>query len=143
MLISFNRLFSSGNKSDKQSVEQFNKSEVIQLPVEKIIPNQFQPRTIFEDEKIDELAQTLKTHGIIQPIVVRQLEDEEQYEVIAGERRLRAAKVLEWETISSIIRNLTDTEDRKSTRLNSSHVAISYAVFCLKKKKNQIYHRLT
>lgn len=110
MLNSFNRLFSSGNKSDKQSVEQFNESEVIQLPVEKIIPNQFQPRTIFEDEKIDELAQTLKTHGIIQPIVVRQLEDEEQYEVIAGERRLRAAKVLEWETISSIIRNLTDTE---------------------------------
>src|SRR5690625_2752999 len=98
MLNSFNRLFSSGNKSDKQSVEQFNESEVIQLPVEKIIPNQFQPRTIFEDEKIDELAQTLKTHGIIQPIVVRQLEDEEQYEVIAGERRLRAAKVLEWET---------------------------------------------
>src|SRR5690625_3946059 len=94
MLNSFNRLFSSGNKSDKQSVEQFNESEVIQLP----------------DEKIDELAQTLKTHGIIQPIVVRQLEDEEQYEVIAGERRLRAAKVLEWETISSIIRNLTDTE---------------------------------
>src|SRR5690625_2624755 len=139
MLNSFNRLFSSGNKSDKQSVEQFNESEVIQLPVEKIIPNQFQPRTIFEDEKIDELAQTLKTHGIIQPIVVRQLEDEEQYEVIAGERRLRAAKVLEWETISSIIRNLTDTEtasvDRKSTRLNSSHVAISYAVFCLKKKE--------
>src|SRR5690625_133939 len=110
MLNSFNRLFSSGNKSDKQSVEQFNESEVIQLPVEKIIPNQFQPRTIFEDEKSDELAQTLKTHGIIQPIVVRQLEDEEQYEVIAGERRLRAAKVLEWETISSIIRNLTDTE---------------------------------
>src|SRR5699024_10773217 len=107
MLNSFTRLFLSENKSDKQSVEQFNESEVIKLTVEKIIPNQFQPRTIFEDEKIDELAQTLKTHGIIQPIVVRQLEDEEQYEVIAGERRLRAAKVLEWETISSIIRNLT------------------------------------
>lgn len=110
MLNSLNRLFSSGNKVDKQSIEQFNEGEVVQLPVEKIIPNQFQPRTVFENEKIDELAQTLKTHGIIQPIVVRQMEEEGQYEVIAGERRLRAAKLLEWDTISAIIRNLTDTE---------------------------------
>lgn len=110
MLNSFNRLFSSGNKVDEQSIEQFNEDEVVQLPVKKIIPNQFQPRTVFKDEKIDELAQTLKTHGIIQPIVVRQMEEEGQYEVIAGERRLRAAKLLEWDTISTIIRNLTDTE---------------------------------
>src|SRR5699024_5458390 len=106
-------------KSDKQSVEQFNESEVIQLPVEKIIPNQFQPRPIFEDEKIDELAKTLKTHGIIQPIVVRQLEDEEQYEVIAVERGLRAAKVLEEDTIYSNIRNLTDTETASVTLIDN------------------------
>src|SRR5699024_8696427 len=56
-----------------------------------------------------ELAQTLQTHGIIQPIVVRS-KGEDEYEVIAGERRLRAAKLLEWETISSIIRDLSDTE---------------------------------
>src|SRR5699024_12287693 len=72
--------------------------------------NQVQTRTRLEDEKIDELDQTLRTHWRFEPIVVGQLEDEEQYEVIAGERRLIAAKVLEWETISSIIRNLTDTE---------------------------------
>ena len=105
MLNSFNRLFSSESKSD----EQFNEDEVIQLAIEKIIPNQFQPRTVFNDEKILELAQTLKTHGIIQPIVVREIEDG-MYEVIAGERRLRAAKSLEWDKISAIIRNLTDTE---------------------------------
>src|SRR5699024_1004830 len=81
----------------------------VQLEVEKIIPNQFQPRTIFDDSKISELAQTLKTHGIIQPIVVRNLEDN-KYEVIAGERRLRAAKSLKWDRIPAIIRNLTDTE---------------------------------
>src|SRR5699024_11357094 len=50
-----------------------------------------------------------QTHGIIQPIIVRKTE-EEQYELIAGERRLRAAKFLEWETISSIIRDLSDAE---------------------------------
>ncbi len=109
MLNSLNRLFLGESKEDKQSIEQFNEDEVVQLEVERIIPNQFQPRTIFDDNKINELAQTLKTHGIIQPIVVRNLEDD-KYEVIAGERRLRAAKSLEWEKIPAIIRNLTDTE---------------------------------
>ncbi len=109
MLNSLNRLFLGESKEDKQSIEQFNEDEVVQLEVEKIIPNQFQPRTIFDDSKISELAQTLKTHGIIQPIVVRNLEDN-KYEVIAGERRLRAAKSLEWDRIPAIIRNLTDTE---------------------------------
>ncbi len=109
MLNSLNRLFLGESKEDKQSIEQFNEDEVVQLEVEKIIPNQFQPRTIFDDSKISELAQTLKTHGIIQPIVVRNLEDN-KYEVIAGERRLRAAKSLKWDRIPAIIRNLTDTE---------------------------------
>lgn len=109
MLNSLNRLFLGESKEDKQSIEQFNEDEVVQLEVEKIIPNQFQPRTMFDDSKINELAQTLKTHGIIQPIVVRNLEDN-KYEVIAGERRLRAAKSLEWDKIPAIIRNLTDTE---------------------------------
>src|SRR5699024_11661734 len=63
----------------------------------------------FDEEKIKELAQTLHTHGMIQPIVVRR-KDDEQYEVIAGERRLRAAKLLGWEKISAIIRALSDKE---------------------------------
>src|SRR5690625_6353026 len=86
-----------------------NQDDIISLKVEQIVPNEYQPRTQFDDEKIKELAQTLQTHGIIQPIIVRR-KDEELYEVIAGERRLRAAKFLEWETISAIIRDLSDTE---------------------------------
>src|SRR5699024_3522899 len=95
MLNSFIRLFSSVNKCDKQSVEQFNESEVIQLPVEKIIPKPSQHSTISQHEKIHNLQQTLKTHWLIHPIVVHQQEHEQQYEVIACVKRLRAAKLLE------------------------------------------------
>lgn len=107
MLQSFNRLFTSGNKTEDKIVN--NQEDVVQLDVAQVVPNEYQPRTLFDDEKIKELAQTLQTHGMIQPIVVRK-KDEETYEVIAGERRLRAAKSLGWEKISAIIRNLSDTE---------------------------------
>src|SRR5690625_2811259 len=107
MLQSFNRLFTGGNKEDDLAPN--NQDDIIPLKVEHIVPNAYQPRTQFDEEKIKELAQTLQTHGIIQPIIVRR-KDEELYEVIAGERRLRAAKFLEWETISAIIRDLSDTE---------------------------------
>src|SRR5690625_2164981 len=107
MLQSFNRIFAGGNKVDGQGSNELE--DVVQLNVNQIVPNAFQPRTQFDDEKIKELAQTLQTHGMIQPIVVRR-KDEEQFEVIAGERRLRAAKLLGWQNISAIIRNMSDTE---------------------------------
>src|SRR5690606_26008112 len=58
--------------------------EVKEIPVEQIVPNRYQPRTVFDDERIEELSQTIRTHGVIQPIVVRELESG-QYELIAGE----------------------------------------------------------
>lgn len=109
MLHSFNRLFSGGNKTDDVVDESFDEEEIVHINIEEVVPNQYQPRTVFDEEKINELAQTLRTHGMIQPIVVRKLA-EKQYELIAGERRLRAAKQLEWKTIPAIIRTLTDTE---------------------------------
>ena len=80
MLQSFNRLFTSSNKEDTSVRPQ---EDVVQLKVDEIVPNEFQPRTQFDDEKIKELAQTLQTHGMIQPIVVRK-KNEKLYEVIAG-----------------------------------------------------------
>lgn len=109
MLHSFNRLFSNDNKTNNNSEESIEEEEIVQLKIDNIIPNQYQPRTVFDEEKIEELAQTLRTHGMIQPIVVRMLE-EGKFELIAGERRLRAAKTLEWESIPVIIRDLSDTE---------------------------------
>lgn len=109
MLHSFNRFFSGGSKANDVVDEAFEEDEIIQLKIEEIVPNQYQPRTVFDEEKIHELAQTLRTHGMIQPVVVRKLENS-QYELIAGERRLRAAETLNWESIPAIIRSLNDTE---------------------------------
>jgi ParB family chromosome partitioning protein len=62
-----------------------------EAPITKITENQYQPRTFFDDEKLEDLASSIKEHGIIQPLVVR--ETTKGYELIAGERRLRAAKI--------------------------------------------------
>lgn len=107
----FNRFFGLGDKTSSKDIdeESYQSDEVIQLPVKDIIPNRYQPRSIFDNEKIQELAQTIHTHGMIQPIVVRKYEND-QYEIIAGERRWRAVQSLGWETISAIVREMTDTE---------------------------------
>lgn len=82
--------------------------EVQQIPIDQIVSSPYQPRTIFDDERIEELAQTIRTHGMIQPIVVRKVGD--RYELIAGERRWRACTKLGMETIPAIIRELNDTQ---------------------------------
>lgn len=111
MLHPFNRIFGigGGKSTSEPEKEEYHPDEVIQLPVHSITPNRYQPRAIFNEEKIKELAQTIHTHGMIQPIIVRKLE-EDTYELIAGERRWRAVKSLEWENVSVIIRNMDDTE---------------------------------
>lgn len=110
MVRPFNRIFGLGDKSDSETEEEvYHPNEVIQLDVTKIKPNRFQPRSIFSEEKISELAQTIKTHGMIQPIIVRKLEEDE-YELIAGERRWRAVQTLGWENAPVIVQEMTDTE---------------------------------
>ncbi|RLL41742.1 nucleoid occlusion protein [Oceanobacillus piezotolerans] len=110
MVHPFNRIFGLGDKSTEKVEEvSYNPDEVVKIPVKNIIPNQYQPRTLFDEEKIKELAQTIHTHGMIQPIVVRKTQ-EDKYEIIAGERRWRAVQSLGWDHISAIIREMTDTE---------------------------------
>ncbi|MCA1011830.1 nucleoid occlusion protein [Halobacillus halophilus] len=114
MLHPFGRLFGLGDKpeqeaEDNNSEESYSPDEVMQVPVAQIQPNRYQPRAIFNDEKISELAQTIHTHGMIQPIVLRRI-DEENYELIAGERRWRAVQTLEWETVPAILRDMNDSQ---------------------------------
>ncbi|WP_110114509.1 nucleoid occlusion protein [Bacillus sp. CGMCC 1.16541] len=92
-----------------ENEEEVTRDEVKQIEVSSIIPNRYQPRTVFNENKIEELALTIHTHGIIQPIVVRPM-DEESYELIAGERRWRAVQTLGWETIPAIVKHFNDTE---------------------------------
>lgn len=123
--------------SQAELLEQTNKvernEEVIQIPVDRITPNRFQPRTVFADERIAELSQTIKTHGIIQPIVVRQYES--GYELIAGERRWRAVQKLGWETIPAIVKGFNDSqtasvaliENLQREELSAIEEALAYA----------------
>src|SRR5690625_871898 len=104
---SLNDLFFSNN-DNKNKIDDIQ-NDIIQLDLAQITPNPFQPRLEFDNEKIVELSQTLKTHGIIQPIVVRKGKNN-HYEIIAGERRWRAAKHIGWTTIPAIVKNMTDTE---------------------------------
>ncbi|TYS18086.1 nucleoid occlusion protein [Rossellomorea vietnamensis] len=112
----FSRFFGLGEKDQgtdqemEAAVSEVNdRDEVKNIPISNIVPNRFQPRTVFNEEKIEELSRTIHTHGIIQPIVLRQ-SDENQYEIIAGERRFRAVQMLGWETVPAIIKNMSDTE---------------------------------
>ncbi|MBY0223361.1 MULTISPECIES: nucleoid occlusion protein [Sporosarcina] len=105
----FSRFFGGGEKIGSIEEDVQNLEKVEQIAIDLIKPNQFQPRTIFNDEKIEELARTIHTHGVIQPIVIRKM-DEEQYEIIAGERRYRAMRKLGWSEVPAIVRNLNDKE---------------------------------
>lgn len=76
--------------------------KVAQIAIDTITPNQYQPRAIFNEEKIEELARTIHTHGVIQPIVIR-TRDDGSYEIIAGERRYRAMRKLGWTEVPAIV----------------------------------------
>ena len=89
--------------------DEIPKNKQIQdIELSKIKPNQFQPRRQFSENSIKELAQTLDKEGLLQPIVIR--EDGEEYEIIAGERRFRAAQLLGWEKIPAIVNNMDDDQ---------------------------------
>lgn len=90
--------------------EEIPKNKQIQdIELDKIVPNRYQPRREFSDDSIKELAETLDKDGLLQPIVVRE-DGEDQYEIIAGERRYRAAKSLNWKTIPAIVNNMNDDQ---------------------------------
>lgn len=81
------------------------------IQVARIRPNPFQPRKNFNSAELKELQESLKASGLLQPITVRPKPGvSEEYELIAGERRFRAASELGWKTISAIVRELTDRE---------------------------------
>lgn len=79
------------------------------ISVDLISPNLYQPRKYFDENSLEELAQSIKSYGIVQPLSVRKL-GEDKYELIAGERRLRAAKKIGLKEVPAIIVNITDNE---------------------------------
>lgn len=101
--------FWNKKKHDLNSNDQHSENQVKKIAVQKIIPNRFQPRQVFSQQKITELAETIKEHGLLQPIILREYE-KDKYEIIAGERRFRAIRYLGWEEVPAIVKTMSDSE---------------------------------
>ncbi|MGE5543225.1 MAG: ParB/RepB/Spo0J family partition protein [Bacillota bacterium] len=82
--------------------------EPLEIPIADIMPNALQPRRRFDDEKMQELVQSVKEHGVVQPVLVRRRGD--KYELIAGERRWRAAQAAGLRGIPAMVRDLSDAD---------------------------------
>lgn len=91
--------------------------EVVELYLDDIIPNRFQPREVFDEKSLKELSDSIREHGVIQPIIVRKIGD--KYEIIAGERRYKASALAGLTKIPAIIRNLDDKETSKVALLEN------------------------
>jgi ParB family chromosome partitioning protein len=99
-----NEPLTSNENSESQTIEKL-------VPVEKIYPNPNQPRKSFQEEKLIELANSIKTKGIVQPLIVRKKKGtKESFEIVAGERRWRAAQRAQIHELPVIIKEFTDTE---------------------------------
>ena len=105
-------LFNSENL-DLESVEQkiyesASNEEIVELNINDLRPNPYQPRKVFDEEALNELASSIKEHGVFQPIIVKK--SIKGYDIIAGERRFRASKIAGLDRIPAIIRDFTDEQ---------------------------------
>ncbi|OBZ10327.1 MULTISPECIES: ParB/RepB/Spo0J family partition protein [Bacillales] len=117
--------------------------KVIEISLSQLRPNPYQPRKTFDEDSIKELAESIKQHGIIQPIIVRTVL--KGYEIIAGERRFRASQFCGNPTIPAVVRSFTDQqvmeialiENLQREDLNAIEVAIAYQALIDKFKLTQ------
>ena len=104
------QLFNSENLDlesfEKAVYETATNEEIVELDINELRPNPYQPRKVFNDEALEELSNSIKEHGVFQPIIVKK--SIKGYEIIAGERRVRASKMAGLTKIPAIIRNLDD-----------------------------------
>ena len=83
-------------------------NEVMYIKLDDIIPNRFQPREVFDEKALNELADSIRQHGVIEPIIVRPVSN--KFEIIAGERRYKASAIAGLTKIPAIIRDMDDKE---------------------------------
>ena len=93
---------------EKDIVSSAKKSDILEVKLDEIRSNPYQPRKTFNEESLQEMAESIKEHGIIQPVILKK--SIKGYELIAGERRTRAARLAGLETIPAIIRDFNDQE---------------------------------
>lgn len=96
------------NSFEQKVYETATTEEIIEINLNELRANPYQPRKVFNDEALNDLAESIKEHGVFQPIIVKK--SIKGYEIIAGERRVRASKIAGLEKIPAIIRNLNDEQ---------------------------------
>ena len=117
---------------EKNVIDSTPKEEIVEISLDELRPNPYQPRKLFDDEALSELCASIKEHGVFQPIIVKK--SIKGYEIIAGERRFRASKMAGKETIPAIIRDFTDDqmmeisllENLQRENLNPLEEALAY-----------------
>lgn len=130
------QLFNSENidfdSIEKKIYEGVTNEEIVYLNLTDLRPNPYQPRKVFKDEAIQELAESIKENGVFQPIIVKK--SIKGYDIVAGERRYRASKLAGLEQIPAIIRNFTEQqmieiallENLQRENLNAIEEALAY-----------------
>ena len=93
---------------EKGLVEEAKPNEIVEISLDEIRSNPYQPRKIFDEQALNELAESIKEHGIVQPIIVKK--SIKGYELVAGERRTKASRIAGLKTIPAIIKNFNDQE---------------------------------
>lgn len=96
------------DKIETKVYQQTSPDEIVNLPVKELRSNPYQPRKTFDEKALQELSNSIKEHGIIQPIIVKK--SIKGYEIIAGERRVKASILAELDTVPAIIRNFDDQD---------------------------------
>lgn len=123
--------YASGNIND------YEKTSILEIPLEQVIINVNQPRKTFDNDLIEELAISIKENGILQPIIVKNV-SESVYVIVAGERRYRAATMAGLKTIPCVVRSFNDTESYfiamteniQRSNLNPIEEAMGYKTMC-------------
>ena len=111
-----------GTDQAQEEKEDIRKGRVMDLKLDNIVPNRNQPRSRFKDDTLDELAESIKEFGVLQPIIVRKSGDEEKYEIIAGERRYRATKKNGLDTIPALmVEDIDDTSSLEMALIENIH----------------------
>ena len=119
-------------KIEEKIMNETPNEEIVELPIEELRSNPYQPRKNFDDDALQELANSIKEHGVFQPIIAKK--SIKGYEIIAGERRVKASQLAGKETIPAIIRDFSDQdmmeiallENLQRENLNALEEAIAY-----------------
>ena len=128
---------------EKNIYEDTNHEEIVELDIDDLRPNPYQPRTIFDEDALNELAESIKENGVFQPIIVKK--SIKGYDVIDGERRIRASKIAGKKKIPAIIRQISDEkmaeiallENLQRENLNALEEAKAYKSLIEKLKLTQ------